>query len=53
MILIMSTKLYRCPLCGFTIRTGPYAWLIELEDELKEKGKITCPRCKRAEMNPV
>ncbi|MEM1537434.1 MAG: hypothetical protein QXK12_00950 [Candidatus Nezhaarchaeales archaeon] len=42
-------KAYKCPLCGLVIRTGPYDWMLELEDQ----GQIVCPRCRKAVMREV
>ncbi|MCX8205018.1 MAG: hypothetical protein N3H31_05155 [Candidatus Nezhaarchaeota archaeon] len=43
-----STKTYKCPACSYSLYTGPYDWLLELE----EAGGITCPRCRKAKLKP-
>ncbi|MEM2933908.1 MAG: hypothetical protein QXQ02_07125 [Halobacteria archaeon] len=43
-------KTYRCQGCGFEIRTGPYAWMLEIEEELEKTGKLLCPRCRKSNM---
>lgn len=47
---MVKVKVYRCPGCGFEIRTGPYAWMLELEEELESTGKLMCPSCRKSSM---
>lgn len=47
---IIMAKTYRCQGCGFEIRTGPYAWMLEIEEELEKTGKLLCPRCRKSNM---
>jgi len=44
-----TAKAYRCPKCGYTLPTGPYDWMLELE----ERGGILCPKCRGALMVPL
>ncbi|MEM4700154.1 MAG: hypothetical protein QXT74_04295 [Candidatus Nezhaarchaeales archaeon] len=41
-----AAKAYKCPVCGYVLQTGPYDWLLELE----EAGEVLCPRCRRAKL---